>query len=42
VPHTLLYVFVGGWWTLNLRRWTGSMLGPAAVHVAANYIAAAL
>jgi membrane protease YdiL (CAAX protease family) len=33
------YTFIGGWWCLQMRRWTGSALPGIANHVAVNYLA---
>lgn len=35
----LLYTFIGGWWGLHLRRWTGSLWPGVASHVLVNYLA---
>jgi hypothetical protein len=35
-----VYVFLGGWWMLHLRRWTGSLWPGAVLHVIINYLAA--
>jgi hypothetical protein len=37
-----VYVFLGGWWMLNLRRWTASIWPGAVTHVIVNYLAAAV
>jgi len=39
VAFQLLYTFLGGWWTLNLRRWTGSLWPGVANHIVVNYLA---
>ena len=35
-----VYTLLGGWWMLNLRRWTGSIWPGAVLHVVVNYFAA--
>jgi membrane protease YdiL (CAAX protease family) len=35
-----VYLLLGGWWMLNLRRWTGSIWPGAVLHVVVNYLAA--
>jgi hypothetical protein len=34
------YTFLGGWWMLHMRRWTGSVLPGIANHVLVNWLAA--
>lgn len=36
------YTFLGGWWLLNLRRWTGSLWPGVTAHVLVNYLASAV
>jgi membrane protease YdiL (CAAX protease family) len=38
----LLYTFAGACWTLQLRRWTGSLAPGALNHVTVNYLASVL
>lgn len=38
----LLYTVLGGWWSLNLRRWTGSLWLNVTLHVAVNWLASIL
>lgn len=35
------YTFLGGWWSLNMRRWTGSLWPGVTVHILVNYLASA-
>ncbi|MCK6472531.1 MAG: DUF2784 family protein [Planctomycetes bacterium] len=34
-----IYTFLGGWWMLNMRRWTGSVWPGVTVHILVNYLA---
>lgn len=33
------YTFLGGWWSLNMRRWTGSVWPGVTAHILVNYLA---
>lgn len=36
------YTFLGGWWSLNMRRWTGSLWPGVTAHILVNYLASAV